>query len=158
MNTSQCSRLVLGFLLVALTLAISCRKKHSEPQSQPAGPSATTPETQEDKTALTQKEALEVDKYEEVNPSELSFSIKDFSYEGIVGKGGVVETVGYVGEFLCEGQPLELVSNKIEGGFITTKKFGKIKVSFSPSLTNESVSVSLTAKQKESLIALKKPK
>jgi hypothetical protein len=97
------------------------------------------------------------EEYEEVNPSELSFVLRDYNYEGVVAAGGGVEPIGgHIGQFLCEGQPLELASDKFEDGFIITKHYGKVKVIFSASLMGESFSVYLTSKQKEALIALKK--
>lgn len=101
-------------------------------------------------------EAGSDDEYKPVDPSELSFELRGYSSRSVIGEGGVPKTVGgSVEEFLCEGKKIELVSKSLNGEFLTTKDYGKIKVQFSSSLTSSGFTVFLTPKQKEALNALK---
>ena len=94
--------------------------------------------------------------YEQVDPSELSFTIKDFYYDAIVDSPGVAKPIGReVGEFFCEGHKLELKSKQFEDGFIVTVDYGKIKIQFSSSLSGSSFALWLTHEQKKALKALK---
>lgn len=93
------------------------------------------------------------EEYERVEPSDLSFAINDFHYDALVDSSGYATPIGgKVGEFLCEGQKLELNSEEFENGFIVTKDYGKIKIRFDSSLTGSpSFLLWLTPKHKVAL-------
>jgi hypothetical protein len=94
--------------------------------------------------------------YKKVSPSDLDFRLKASGYSGIVDPDGVKPTGGTIVEFFCEGHVLELESNQFEGGFVSTKDYGKIKIRFPSSLTSGgSFTVWLTGKQKKALKELK---
>jgi len=87
--------------------------------------------------------------YQLVDPSELSFSWK---LKNDILESGIVEEYNHpsfgsrlytkplqatIVAFTCEGQAIELTNNQVEDGFISTVKFGKVKVGIinSPSPT-----------------------
>lgn len=106
------------------------------------------------------------DDYHLVDPSELSFSwkLKDDILESGIVQEYIHPTFGSrlymkplnatVVSFLCNGKTIELANNQVEDGFISTIKFGKIKVGIinSPSPT---LIVWLTEQQKKELLSLK---
>jgi hypothetical protein len=57
-------------------------------------------------------------------------------------------------KFTCEGTEIACIENKIVDGVISTKDYGKIKVS---SGTFGGLTVSVTTSQKAKLLKLKKP-
>lgn len=98
------------------------------------------------------------EKYEQVNPSELSM---DFQADipGAIrwdADGNVTEFGGgKVTRFTVGGKPIELVSDDLllEGGevFIVTKEYGKIKMTFNSNFT---ISLWLKPSQKEKFMEL----
>ena len=91
------------------------------------------------------------EKYEQVDPQVLSFTIKDFFHKSIIGKDGSKPIGGEVGELTCNRKKIELLIHKFEDGYILTKKYGKIKIRFSSSLTGKSFTIWLTPSQKKAL-------
>jgi len=98
------------------------------------------------------------EKYEQVDPMELSFSIKDFSHRSVIDEDGGKPIGGNIGELTCSGKKIELISHEFEDGYILTKKYGKIKIRFSTSLTGEGFSLWITPSQKQALKELTLPK
>lgn len=105
--------------------------------------------------------------YELVNPSELSFSYRQYqtvgSYKDEYYHGGEVGSVvgipmGLVGELSCEGKILELANKEFtDDGFILTKEYGKIKFRTSTSLISKpSFNIWLTPSQKKAFKEIKK--
>lgn len=96
---------------------------------------------------------LDSTEYKFVPPSELEFTIEDFNYEAMVGKGGTAVPIGgNIGKLLCNGKEIELANTEFEDGFIVTKDFGRIQVLFSSSLTRTGMEIRLTDKQKKDLV------
>jgi len=94
---------------------------------------------------------LQAEGYEFVPPTELKFKIQDFYYNGAVADDGVRPNGGEVGKFSCGGKRIELAKPDFEAGQIVTKKFGKIRVRFSSSLTSDGFAVFLSPSQKAAL-------
>ena len=61
--------------------------------------------------------------------SELAFGIMGFSGGTQIGEGGVRIMGGKFEKFLCEGTELACTTKTIDAGIISTKEYGKIKVS-----------------------------
>jgi hypothetical protein len=156
MKTMVEKYLMVLFIAVCMVIT-SCGKSSSDKQSQAQNiPKAE--ELKKPSSSTVKNATADEDKYEEVNPAELSFEMRDYNKMGVVGKGGLQPTGGHIGQFLCEGHPLLLSSDKFEDGFVVTKEYGKIKVAFGNPLHGESFSVYLTAKQKRALSSLKRKK
>lgn len=99
--------------------------------------------------------AYGAEEYTAIDPSELNFGLMGFSGGTEVGEGGVRILGGKFDKFLCEGKEIAVVTNKVDGGFINTKDYGKIKVT---SGTFGGLTVYLTPSQKKKLLELKKTK
>lgn len=128
-------------ILFSFSILISCNSKNQK--------DAKSKEVNDEPTT-------KVNEYLEVNPTELSFEIRDYNYDGTIVSGGGVKPInGNIGQFLCEGVPLALKSSKFEDGFVVTQNYGKIKVIFGASLYGESYAIYLTSDQKEALSSLK---
>lgn len=136
-------------------------KTPSETKTIPTAPKEVTVEkgkTEEKETVTVIKQSPTTEeKYELVSPSELTFGVEDFYYDGIVESGGMMKpTGGEIGKFTCEGRMLVLESNRFQDGFILTRDYDKIKIRFSSSLFGgTSFSIWLTPKQKTALMELK---
>jgi len=96
--------------------------------------------------------AGEIYEYEEVDPSEISCGVKGASFtkaqtvDGYEFKGVSVE------KLICEGQEIALVSRKFDGDFLSTRDYGKIKITFGSNTLTPSFFIWLTAEQKETLL------
>lgn len=64
------------------------------------------------------------DQYEPVDTKELSFAIKNYYHKCVLDKDGGKPIEGEIGELICNGESIELLSHKFEDGYIVTKKFG----------------------------------
>ena len=91
------------------------------------------------------------EQYQEVDPKELSFTIKDYHHRCVLDEDGGKPIEGEIGTLICDGKSVELLSNKFEDGYIITKEFGKIKIRFSASLMRTGFSIWLTPSQKNAL-------
>jgi len=130
----------------ALLCALALRGAEDKGGTAPAPP---------DKKGEAAKPAA--DEYQLVEPQVLKFSLKGHKYDSERTEEGIKPTGGTVGTFFCEGQKLELASDKFEDGFIVTKDYGKIKVRFTQGMMGAFMSVFLTPGQKGVLAALKTP-
>jgi len=111
-----------------------------------------------DKKGEAAKPAAEQGNYELVEPQVLRFSLKGHKYESETTEEGIKPTGGTVGAFSCEGQKIELASDKFEDGFIVTKYYGKIKIRFSQGMMGTFPNIFLTPGQKGALAALRTQK
>lgn len=102
---------------------------------------------------FTEGTASSAEKYQRVDPNELTFRLE--TKEVFFTDGGK-KIIGSVKALYCEDQLIELLSNEIDNGFITTKKYGKIMISPPPSLTTPYLPISLTPSQKKEFLKLKK--
>jgi hypothetical protein len=97
--------------------------------------------------AKAQTSTPEKETYEEVNPAELPFAFKSKS-KGISFEGGVYRvTGGKVTEFSLVGKKIPLQTDDItEEGYVLTKDFGQIKLTFSSTMK---VTIWLTPSQEQ---------
>lgn len=75
--------------------------------------------------------ATAVLQYESVDPTELTcyFTLPEgVSLTEEMGADGQTHIRGSIADLICEGKEVELESNEIVDGFITTKEFGKIMI------------------------------
>jgi hypothetical protein len=99
--------------------------------------------------------AYGAEEYTAVDPTELHCGLMGFSGGTEVGEGGVRILGGKFDKLLCEGKEIAVVTNKVDGGFINTKEYGKIKVT---SGGFGGATVHLTPSQKKKVLELKKTK
>jgi hypothetical protein len=96
--------------------------------------------------------------YEELDPSQISCGVKGASFtksytaDGYEFKGVSVE------KLICEGQEIALVRKKFDGDFLSTKDYGKIKITFGRDTLTPSFSMWVTVEQKEALLTTLKSK
>lgn len=88
------------------------------------------------------------EEYKAVNPSELSFGLMGFIRGAETAEGGVRILTGTFEKFLCEGNEIAVVTNKVEAGMIETRDYGKILVS----VTSGGLIVHLKPSQKKKLL------
>jgi hypothetical protein len=139
--------LMAGLLLAGLAAFCPAgeEKKETPPPAVPAAAPATP-------AAPAAAEGA----YELVDTATLQFRIRGQSYDGSTrDDDGVKPSGGKVGDLSCEGQKIELTSDKFEDGFIATKQYGKIKVRFTPTMLGEVLNVFVTPAQKQMLLRLK---
>ena len=91
--------------------------------------------------------------YEEVDPSEISCGVKGASFTKAQTVNGYEFKGLSVEKLICEGQEIALVSRKFDGDFLSTRDYGKIKITFGSNTLTPSFFMWLTAEQKETLLA-----
>jgi hypothetical protein len=95
------------------------------------------------------------EKYEPIDPKEFQCMLKDFYIESKVaiedGRSVGVPKGGGIGQFLCNGQPIELAEKTFKEGFIVTKQFGKFKTRVSTSMMGGGMALYMTPSQKMAL-------
>ena len=96
--------------------------------------------------------------YKELDPSEISCGVKGASFsksytaDGYEFKGVSVE------KLICEGQEIALARKKFDGDFLSTRDYGKIKITFGRDTLTPSFSMWVTVEQKEALLKALKQK
>jgi hypothetical protein len=138
--------LILTAGLVLVSLAAYCPAGEEKKDAPPPAVAPATPAAP----------AAADGNYELVDSVTLQFRIRGQQYEGSTrDDDGIKPNGGRVGDFSCEGQKIELTSDKFEDGFIATKQYGKIKVRFTPTMLGEVLNVFVTPAQKQMLLRLK---
>ncbi len=92
--------------------------------------------------------------YQPVDPDELAFSFTWRHDQSRIQNGQIIGTGGIrIYELFCEGKEIELISDRLDGNFLETKHYGKIKFEHfgSPLSQEEGFVIWLTPKQKEVL-------
>lgn len=136
-----------------------------QPSDAKQAPSDETQLERRERDPLPSQEPLAAaEDYKEVNPAELSedyelvsdlnFGLLGFSGTQDIGEGGTRILNGTFEKLLCEEKEIAVTATKIEDGFITTKEYGRIKVSAG---TFGGLSVYLRPSQKAKFMQLKTP-
>lgn len=132
----------LAFCFVVGFCVAAEEKKAEEPKKEEAKPAAA---------------AAAGGEYELVDSQALKFRLQgQADYGTDRDDDGIKPVGGKVGTFSCEGQKLELTSEKFEDGFILTKDYGKIKIRFTTTMLGTVLNVFVTPAQKGRLAALRK--
>lgn len=146
MTQRKLLQLVTGIGFVLLLLA-GCSNPAPTPTATPVPPTSTPlPPTAIPPTPTPVEEKYEAIATADYDPNmELSGSIR-WDANGLV-NGGPVDS------FSFWGQKIELTSNMITDGFLSTKDYGKIMVKANP---NGSMHIELTPSQQKNIKQLKK--
>lgn len=104
--------------------------------------------------AVARESEADPENFERVDPRELNCTLNFLFHRSAVRNGVSKPISGEVGEFICNGQSIELLSQKVEDGYILTKEWGKVGVRFSTSVSAmgfETTSIWLIPSQKAAL-------
>jgi hypothetical protein len=100
------------------------------------------------------------EKYAPINPKELYCTVKFEEMMVLSGAKGQHELVGSVKQLKCEGKDIELADPKLKNEFITTKKYGKFKITLHPKADawHPAINIHVTPSQRKELLKLKNSK
>ena len=119
--------------------------------AQAAGASQSKGES----TQVTEASAKE-EKRLKLDPSDVSCKLEGASFLRTITSDGYKVQVDDVKGLLCEGQSIDLERPSAKGDFLLTKDYGRIKLEFGGGTFSPTVSLWVTAKQREALMGLKK--